>query len=310
MGCCLDASIENNNAGEDQLDQSLQQIVVPPITNNVGVVIQTDSPISVQYDERVVAFVDILGFKEIIRKSRSDPDLVRRVYTALDVSKDDWTTMYAAELGLQKSPDDFDDRFHSFSDFITMSVKPNIEEIGLLIYTIFKVCRQLLGQGFLSRGGIAKGLLYHRDDGEPSMIFGPAFIDAYQFESTHADGPRVILQSDVWQTIETYKRDNPATRLAKFFDVHLPRASDGPPFIDLFVDFHDRVFYNQTADLTTEIETIHRYICKALDESFDKPHYFKKNAELAKEFNLAVMKVESLHRFKIPGSKLPQRHGN
>lgn len=273
----------------------------------------TDSPKGVQYEQRVVAFVDILGFKEIIRSSQNNPDLVRRIFSALDVRKDDWAAMYAAEVGLTKVPADFDDRFHSFSDFITMSVRPEIEEIGLLIYSIFKVCRQLLGQGFLSRGGIAIGDLYHRDGSdsegteEPSMIFGPAFIDAYLFESSHADGPRVILQNKLWQKIDDYRKTNKSTKLAKFFEVHLPRADDGPAFIDLFVDFHDNIFYDGDKNLNTEIEGIHRHICKALDESIDKPHYFKKNADLAKEFNRAVTRAE-LTQFVIPASKLPKRY--
>lgn len=281
---------------------------VPPDQNSV------DYPKGVKYEERVVAFVDVLGFKEIIARSASDPELVHRIFYALDVRKDDWATMYAADVGLQRKPEEFSDRFHSFSDCVVMSVGTEIEDIGLLVYGIFKLCRQLLVQGFASRGGIAKGLLYHHDEVQaaagsnraPTMVFGPAFIDAYQFESSHADGPRVILQNKVWQQINTYCSDNPSEKLGKFLSTHIRRAEDGPAFIDLFADFGLSHFYDTNRDLSAEMKQIQTHICQALDSSTDKPHHFKKNAQLAREFNNAV---ERAHRveFRIPKSKLPAR---
>jgi hypothetical protein len=237
-----------------------------------------------------------------------------RIFYALDVRKDDWATMYALDVGLDRKPDEFADRFHSFSDCIVMSVGTDIEDIGLLIYGIFKVCRQLLGQGFASRGGIAMGPLYHHDESQsaavgsraPSMVFGPAFIDAYQFESSHADGPRVILQNQVWKKIDEYCEAYPSTKLSKFFRAHIQRADDGPAFIDLFADFGTNMFYETKRDLSSEMQRIRDFICSALDHSLDKPHFFKKNAQLAREFNSAVNRADK-PGFQIPRDKLPQR---
>ena len=274
-----------------------------------------DAPKDIGYEDRIVAFIDILGFKEIIYRSSRDPELVKRIFYALDVRKDAWATTYAAEVGIKKKPEDFDDRFLSFSDCIVMSVGTDVEDIGLLIYGIFKVCRQLLGQGFASRGGIAMGQLYHHDEtqniksgiGAPSMVFGPAFIEAYQFESTHADGPRVILQNRIWKKIEDYCEQEPVSKLSKFFRTHVQRAEDGPAFIDLFADFGTSLFYERKRDLSSEMETIKNFICMSLDNSNDKPHFFKKNAELAREFNRAVERTGQLE-YKIPREKLPKRH--
>lgn len=306
---------ESANA-EAPLFQALDAIKAPDVTANIEEQsTAADSPRWVQYDERIVAFVDILGFKEIIYKSANDPALVTRIFDALDVGKDDWATMFAADVGLMLKPDDFDDRFHSFSDCIVISVPKTIQEIGLLIYVTFKICRQLLGQGFTSRGGIAMGKLFHRDNDESkkdrslasAMVFGPAFVDAYQFESSHADGPRVILQNQVWRFIESERSKSPSTKLSKFLEAHVQRAEDGPAFVDLFADFGHNSFYETRRDLETEIEAIQKHICDALDASSDKPQIFRKNAELAREFNRAVRKAE-LHKFTIPGSKLPKRH--
>lgn len=275
-----------------------------------------DAPKQLEYTERVVAFVDILGFKEIIKKSAHDDELVKRIFYALDVRKDDWAEVYAQDVGLNKTADDFDDRFHSFSDCIVMSVGTGIEDIGLLVYGIFKICRQLLGQGFLSRGGIAMGKLYHHDEAgsshdtksrAPSMVFGPAFIEAYQFESAHADGPRVILQNQVWRKIDDHCKRNSGTKLSKFLKTHIARADDGPAFIDLFADFGISHYYDTERDLKDEMRTIKSHICAALDNTTDRPLYFRKNAQIAREFNKAVDRSE-LTEFLIPKDKLPQRY--
>ncbi|MGF6636175.1 hypothetical protein [Paraburkholderia sp. MM6662-R1] len=276
---------------------------------------KTDSPKGVEYEERVVAFVDLLGFKEAIQRSahknESGRELLRRIHAALDIRIDGYAQAFAPMVDLQMSPSDFDERFHSFSDFIVMSVKRDICAIGLLIYAVFKICRELLSQGFASRGGIAMGDLYHRqrdpeDSSAPPMVFGPAFVAAYQFESAHADSPRVIMQNSVWQHIEKKCREMPASRLSSFLRTHVQRAEDGPAYVDIFADFGVNDFYKSRADLTTEQQAIHRHICAALDETADRPHQFKKNAQLAREFNQALEGAE-LHEHIIPRTKLPKR---
>lgn len=305
--------LDANQASE--LFAKLAEIkAVVPSDGDTQSLTDVDTPAPIAYEKRVVAFVDILGFKEIIQRSKSDPELVSQIFSALDIRKDSYAEAFAREIGIEASAEFFDDRFHSFSDCIVMSVSTRIEDIGLLIYSVFKICRALLNLGFISRGGIAMGDLYHRDDADaevkkqrsPSMIFGPAFIEAYQFESSHADGPRVILQNRVWQEICAYCDGNESSKLAKFLRVHVPRADDGPAFIDIFADFSINRFYETKRDLDNEIGVIKDHICKALDASTDRPHVFKKNAVLAKEFNKAINDSRR-HAHQIPSDKLPQR---
>ncbi|WP_322021136.1 MULTISPECIES: hypothetical protein [unclassified Burkholderia] len=269
-----------------------------------------DSPRHAEYRPRVVAFIDVLGFKEIISKSAGDATLVRRIHHALTVSNDAWAEVFAREVGLDISPADFSDQMTSFSDCVVISVEPEIREIGLLVYIVFKICRQLLMEGFLSRGGVAKGLLYH-DNNAPSgnmgapMVFGPAFVNAYLFESTHADGPRVILENSVREHIRRKCRaPNHNTKLSAFLDTHIKRASDGPAYIDVFADFGSSSYYTAAADLSSEVKTIREHLCAALDQTADKPHHFKKNAQLARQFNAAVHRA-GWHDQMIDGDLLP-----
>lgn len=270
-----------------------------------------DAPRHAAYEERVVAFVDVLGFKDIIFKSAGKPDLVRKIYHALSVSNDAWADVFAKEVGLDMTADDFEDRMTSFSDCVVISVKPDIREIGLLVYIVFRICRQLLMAGFLSRGGVAKGLLYHEDSstlgksGAP-MVFGPAFVNAYLFESTHADGPRVILENSVREHIRRKCSEMPNTRLTAFLNTHIKRAEDGPAYIDIFADFGASDYYETVPDVSSEIEAIHGHLCAALDQTADRPLHFKKNAQLARQFNIAVERA-GRGGYHIDGDRLPKR---
>ncbi|WP_240049402.1 hypothetical protein [Burkholderia thailandensis] len=310
-----DTTEENGGGTAEGVDTSGITIVETPVgvappVADAGFV--ADSPRHAEYEERIVAFVDVLGFKEIIKRSATEPELVRKVHHALDVRNNDWATVFAADVGLDMTAADFQDRLHSFSDFVVVSVRPDIREIGLMVYIIFKICRQLLVSGFLSRGGIAKGPLYHRDDSGkdaeagPPMVFGPAFVEAYLFESSHADGPRVILQNKVREHILRKCSELPDTKLTSFLRTHVQRAADGPAFIDIFADFGPNEYYETAPDISSEVETIRAHICDALNRTADKPLYFKKNAQLARQFNAALEKA-GREELMINGDQLPTR---
>lgn len=279
---------------------------------------EADAPKGVEYEERIVAFIDILGFKEIIARSVNDPTLVRQIHNALDIQNDELASHYAAEIGVSRSPEEFSERFHTFSDCIVMSVSNDAEELGLLIFMAFKVCRQLLHAGFLTRGGIASGKLLHRAPSgadkaayeHSPMVFGPAFNDAYTLEANHADGARVILQNAVRKKINDYCERNNSSRLCEFFRTHIKRAGDGPAYINLFADFPGNSFYGPSSDVTSNIQEIHQGLQNALNGSTDRPTQFRKNAMLATQFNKAIERAceinHALSTYAMDPSILPR----
>lgn len=255
-----------------------------------GEVVDGISKRASKYEDRAVAFIDILGFKNIIERSRKNPDYIGRIFEALTINTSQIKLDFIAEMGFDEKvkTDNFSERINSFSDCIVISVNnQTIEEIGLLIYTTFKVARLLISYGFASRGGIAAGELLHQKSQNliNSVVFGPAFVRAYTLEETHAGGPRIILQKQVWDRIKEY-RDTKDDKLSVFFKTHVQRASDGPAFINIFADFKLK------QDISSEVMAIRGYIQDMLDQSLDAPKIFKKNAHLAKLFNKAVSETK------------------
>ena len=314
----LSSSIKTGQ--EDVLD-SIRVRTPHPVPTSRSPIGESDAPKGAEYENRVVAFIDILGFREIIGRSKDDPELIHRIYSALDISNDSLALHFCADLKINREPLDFSDRFHTFSDCIVMSVLPDPIEIGLLYFMVFKVCRQLLQAGFLTRGGIACGPLLHRapsgagfaNHEHAPMVFGPAFNEAYALESTHAGGSRIILQNSVFNLVKDHCSKNGGTRLSQFLIAHTKRSSDGAAYIDLFADFPGNTdFYGKDMKIHESIREIHQSLCTALNATMDRPAQFKKNALLAAQFNKAIKISQSvdkdLERYIIDGGVLPPRH--
>lgn len=255
-----------------------------------------DAPKTARYEDRVVAFVDVLGFKELIKRSVKEESVVATIFNALSIPKKELIELYSAEFGDGVSQADV--KVHSFSDFLVVSALPIPDGIGAVCFLVFKHCRQLLTQGLASRGGIAIGKLLHQESTAdvPTMVFGPAFVEAYQLESVHADAPRVIMQNRL--RTEINKIVDSDSKIGKFLRDCIERAEDGPAYVNIFSDFGT----NHT--LVKEVEIIHGHMCRALDDCTDKPHNFKKNAHLATKFNRSIAKTPYAH-LAIPREKLP-----
>lgn len=254
------------------------------------------------YEKRVVVFLDILGFKDTIRKSVSNSEELETLIYSLALPKDPSANIFISTWKTGKTPDEYDDRLTTFSDFFAFSVPLELsdntltsegaENLALLIYTTFNRARELLLNGFLCRGGIASGDLYHKDSEKTKILFGPAFNRAYQLESELANTPRIILDSYLKKLIDNYRNldQNKDCKFKKLFDTHIKQAIDGPAYIDIFADFYtnSESAYTEYANLDEHITKIRLHLCNKLQDATDSPHIFHKVASISRLFNIAL----------------------
>jgi hypothetical protein len=227
------------------------------------------------YKERYVAFVDILGFADIVRKIEYDTSDKR--YDAL--------VKILTEIGSYNEPtinesDDF--QFQSFSDSIVMSTASTLTGLLHLLRSISALSIRLLSTGLLMRGAIAKGKLHH----DQFVMFGPAFLVAYNTESHIAKYPRVVLSREVYQD---FRRLIPSL---KFPQVLL--ADDGPPYLHVFAGFRMLNEGQPTPDYLNSEEVILAQTCQRsiqnlLDDSIYEPRYYEKLRWLAIYWNATVV---------------------
>lgn len=148
-----------------------------------------------EYQNRHVAFLDILGFSDLIQKSITCQATFEKI---LDITKglatagNEIATTYGWQVDAQ------DIVCTAFSDSIVISV-PEGSRIGSLYSLAFAViglCRKLLVDvGVAARGGIATGPAYHRD----GIVFGPSYIAAYKLESQTAKMARIVVDAAMAQ---------------------------------------------------------------------------------------------------------------
>ena len=142
------------------------------------------------FEERAVAFIDVLGFKSVVENSGGSnlkflEELVETLETA--VPGLDGTVDHTV-------PKELIPKHISISDSIILSAPMTSDKmrsycgLSILVMRAIQLTHIFLAKGYLIRGGIAIGKVWHTD----SNIVGAAYQDAYLIE-TKTGAPRIEL---------------------------------------------------------------------------------------------------------------------
>lgn len=190
------------------------------------------------YEDRIVLYIDILGFKELLNettdKDGNDDDIaINKIVDAYNSIRDVWN--------LDKADPDNDITDESyrrtkkvsiFSDCIAISflAKERSEIFHTLLEVKWMIIR-LIYKGILCRGAITFGKLIHND----RFLFGPALVEAYILESKAANYPRVILDRNIIDLAgRTQKRGHSPDQEMEYVESLLEKDLDGMYYIDYF----------------------------------------------------------------------------
>jgi hypothetical protein len=141
------------------------------------------------YETRVVAFYDFLGWRSKIGQAGTDPLQIGRLRRML--------LRHTRSLGGQQQHATPQGRFSSFSDNIVVSHPVDKQSIAFVLGTLGAFQLASAGDGFLLRGGVTIGSVYH----DNVCVFGPGLNRAYELESKVADVPRVIVDTNVLEAL-------------------------------------------------------------------------------------------------------------
>lgn len=258
---------------------------------------EDDAPKDIaEYEERVVAFIDILGFSDLVRASEHDVsgEQLRLLSQALDISP-----QLADAL---KSPTQSDAplanaRIHTFSDFVVVSHEKSAVGFAVVLFLSWLIAKDWLSKGFLPRGGIAVGKLVHRThnghtSGAP-MVFGPAFLHAYGVESGIADVARIALHVSArkYRTEILSETTLKGVRLGSVKSLAF-KCPDGPWAIDIFSHLRKNGFQLKNDGQRTEAEQFAQQLQVRLERDADNPQHYKKAHWLAQQFNNAIVETQ------------------
>lgn len=222
-----------------------------------------------KYDNRIVAYLDILGFKDLLDKTVDNEendveekiDAIQDVYkiirTTWDLDEGDINSEYFKKAIL-KDREKKKKVVTIFSDTIVVSFLQQAEsEIFLTLMELRWLIMNLAHKGVICRGALAYGKLIHTD----KMIYGPALVEAYMTESKAALFPRVILTKELIQLAGKFKSShNSPEEEVEYVEGLLKKDLDGMYYIDYFLGAQND-----------------------LDDEFDFPIYLEKMADMIRK---------------------------
>jgi hypothetical protein len=246
------------------------------------------------FEDRYFALIDIIGFSEkvIARSPLASPQSLIAIYKEITQTIDEADLNESgrkAELTL-------------FSDTIVLST-PAVDSseedpaqadavLSSFLWCVRRIAVILLRFGFLSRGCVLQGEIFHSE----SLIVGPAIVTAHYVESKIAKFPRIMIYDELRNQISKRDRFTKWTR----------ESEDGPVYLHILYEFEKFVDSVKNIGLkNAEKEDAFKFILNTCDtinryltETRDKPEYFAKNQWFAQYLEKTVLKRHDFSSWK------------
>ncbi|MER2005925.1 MAG: hypothetical protein ABS939_00615 [Psychrobacillus sp.] len=237
---------------------------------------------SENYGERLIVFIDILGFKEHIKLSVNDPTYFIKMRNVLNHISSYQEINNGDDFLAQK---DIGKEVTVFSDSVVISYPVELQgSLYRLLMDVIYMQLELFGEGILFRGGLTVGKLCHDDN----IVYGPAMVEAYELESKVAVYPRVIVSEKA--IVEGIKHAENAPEIElEFINGLLKQDFDEQYYIDFMsqwgeVDDSD-LYFNSLAKIRVIIE-------EAIRNTHSKPNIQVKYQWLKRYYNSVLDKLD------------------
>ena len=176
-----------------------------------------DSPsqiATIDYPEKVVAYLDILGFKRLVLQSH---DLAKAAILKLDACLN-----HSLEcLSLEGGPDWFSVKL--FSDCFCISSDCSSSDIYLMLSEVSFIQWDLAWNGIFIRGGLSFGAHFENE----RIIFSEGLIRAYELQSVDPY-PRVLIDPSLVERIRRLPSEDARNDLLHY----IVKGQDGEFFLD------------------------------------------------------------------------------
>lgn len=159
----------------------------------------------IDLDYFIVAFVDILGFSNMVKSDcENKSDSIKYFEVLREINKE------TQKIG--------DCNITQFSDSVIFSLPLSQDNYIKMIEILAEYQRKLLYHNIICRGAVAYGKHYKEDD----FMFSQALIEAYQLESKDAIYPRIIISKNLLEYFKPTIQNPP----------YLVQEKDGFYFVD------------------------------------------------------------------------------
>lgn len=238
------------------------------------------------FEERYVAFLDILGFAKIVESFDKDPERAEALLVALQQVRD-------SKVGRSAT-------LTAFSDSIIISVPANKPTSSFDILTTCVYFIQMLAErNIFLRGGISAGPMIHRE----GLLLGSGFVRAYRLESQLAHTPRILIDDKIIRSGAS-DRTLAEVMMKSIWQIDTDGSYYVHPFN--FLVLHDEPSWLPTSKWR---EHARGHIEKALRDYRDDANTLAKYRWLANRFNEALRKDDTLKPIPLSLPELSSEKG-
>ena len=239
---------------------------------------------TVRYRPAVVTFLDILGFREQVERSRDATEITHILQRLRHFSNVEDREETSIDRGYEVT------RSIAFSDsIIRVRFYDTDFSAGALFHEILNLVHlqgEMAAENILLRGGITVGEVHLDGD----MLFGPGFNRAYDLESQFAGAPRVVIGQEAFDALRTDPRliseDHTPEEDIAYIRRLVTRGDDGLWFIDYLAAFRREMDYPEQFP---EYIAGHRaHIIEGARSASSRSRVFQKYLWLARYLNSVV----------------------
>lgn len=258
-----------------------------------------------EYEDRVVCFIDILGFKNHIKQTdtgnqKNDKRYIGNLIHAIEGIRL-YTGQDSLEIEAGISPSK---QVTLFSDSIVISFFSNEEsEVFSTLLSLLWAQTELISHGILCRGAIVRGKLIHT----PNYVLGPALVEAYTLEDEATLYPRIILDDSIINTgVEAHGQHHLPEHEEESIRKLLAKDSDGMYYID-YITRGQSELNDPVNDYPKYLNTLGHLIKEGLKNT--SPSIAIKHKWLAEKYVPHVKDLKKLFK-ENKNKKLSQKYYN
>ncbi len=149
------------------------------------------------YKDCFLAYLDIIGFKNKIEKTKTKPEELRTLIEALKIN----TKFIHSERKKTTYSGTLEIRSFFFSDSFLFMMKAEKENLPHLFLIVRYLQDRFWEYKLCLRGAMVKGKMYWPEM-EENIILGPAMVTAYKLESEVAIYPRIVVSENLYNYIK------------------------------------------------------------------------------------------------------------
>ena len=259
----------------------------------------------------IIAFVDILGFKELVRNAKNE-GTSQKLFTDFHQVLSTWFNRIEdldKRMFIEGKKDSYKIRIFTDCILIGCPIRKSgrnsnfiegCNEFYEILSMLYIYQAEMVNHGYFIRGAIAVDELYMDD----VIIYGNSVTEAYETESKQAKYPRIILSKSAEAMFMQIDKSFSNQEHENYLNPYLNRDSDG----QLFLNYLESIKIGESDyQFVGELEKHKQMVETNLSKYHDNPHILEKYIWVANYHNCFCNQPPCYNDYRIDLTQYPMQ---